>query len=335
MNSETDMSDSETDLPQDDAKRQVDLSIGRGPLRAGLYIVATPIGNMRDISLRALDVLAAADIVLCEDTRVSQKLLSRYRLTPTCLAYHEHNAEKMRPKILQRLAEGALIALVSDAGTPLISDPGLPLVRAARHDGHYVSGIPGASAPLMALSIAGLPTDRFCFAGFMPPKKAARQKALKQLLEAPLGTLALFESPRRLTALLADLALLAPQAEICVARELTKKFEQVARGTADALKAHFEAQPPRGEVTVLIAKAHQEAAPDEEDIDAMLSDAMQHMSRRDAVQNIAELTGMARKKIYARALALSDTIGKTQEDGQNEEQEKPDIDRSTGQDKDR
>ncbi len=273
--------------------------------QAGLHIVATPIGHARDISLRALDVLAAADVVLCEDTRVSQKLFARYRLRPHCLAYHEHNAEKMRPKILARLAEGQIIALISDAGTPLISDPGMPLVRAARAAGHYVSGVPGASAPMLALSIAGLPTDRFCFAGFLSPKKTARQKALRDLLDAPLGTLVLFESAKRLVDLLADIEALAPQAEICVTRELTKKFEQVISGTPSALKAAFTENPPRGEVTLLISADRQKTDLSDSDIDAMLVDAMGEMSRRDAVQNIADETGLARKQIYARALALS------------------------------
>lgn len=319
----------------------------------GLYIVATPIGNVRDITLRALDVLAAADLVLCEDTRVSQKLLSRYRLKPKCMAYHEHNAEKIRPKILDHLASGAVVALITDAGTPLISDPGMPLVRAARQAGHNVTGIPGASAPIMALSVAGLPTDRFCFAGFLPPKTAAREKTLADLLAAPLGTLVLFESARRLPALLASLAALAPAAEICVARELTKKFEQVKSGLAGELLGYFEANAPRGEVTVLISPPRGAAVPDEQEIDAMLHDAMASLSRRDAVQNIADLTGMPRKKIYARALSLAEEGAMTdsrsinddiddhidnhidnhdgeQEIGTNEKQEKPITDRPSG-----
>lgn len=303
-------------------------------LRPGLYIVATPIGHARDITLRALDVLAAADLVLCEDTRVSQKLLSRYRLKSNCLAYHEHNAEKMRPKILDRLARGETVALISDAGTPLISDPGMPLVRAARQAGHYVTGLPGASAPILALSMAGLPTDRFCFVGFLPPKQAARQTALRALLAAPTGTLVVFESARRLTGLLADLQILAPQAEICVARELTKKFETLRHGTAAELTAFFEAESPRGEVTVLIAAAAPTAV-SEAELDAMLRDAMAGMSRRDAVQNIAEMTGLARKRVYARALALGDaqadpTEQQQRKDRPYEEKEEPAFDRPPG-----
>ncbi len=311
------------------------LNDGDAHLAAGLYIVATPIGHARDISLRALDVLAAADLVLCEDTRVSQKLFSRYRLKPHCLAYHEHNAEKMRPKILARLAEGETIALISDAGTPLISDPGMPLVRAARAAGHYVSGVPGASAPMLALSIAGLPTDRFCFAGFLPPKKAARQKALSGLLEAPTGTLVLFESAKRLVDLLADIETLAPQAEICVTRELTKKFEQVISGTPDDLQTAFAQNPPRGEVTLLISAGRQETAPADDDIDAMLNDAMAQMSRRDAVQNIAAETGLPRKQIYARALALtpSDKTNKKEDVRKNDQQKEAASDRPDGETK--
>ena len=243
------------------------------------------------------------------------------------------------------------VALVSDAGTPLISDPGMPLVRAARAGGHYVTGLPGASAPILALSMAGLPTDRFCFAGFLPPKQSGRRKALQALLQAPTGTLVVFEAARRLTDLLGDLHSLAPQAEICVARELTKKFETLRSGSAEDLLAYFENDPPRGEVTVLISAAPMEDAPSEAELDAMLRDAMVGMSRRDAVQNIAELTGLPRKQVYARALLLgeeplnnmSDTmsgvlsggadtvLNEKEEEEDNEEQEEPAFDGSAGE----
>lgn len=271
-------------------------------LDPGLYIVATPLGNARDITLRALDVLTAADIILCEDTRTSSKLMQLYGITTKRMAYHEHNAAAMRPRILDWLTEGKALALISDAGTPLISDPGMPLVRAAREAGHYVTAVPGASAPITALSIAGLPTDRFLFAGFLSSKQAARRRSLAEL--APLAaSLVFFESAKRLPALLADIGEIFPNRTICVARELTKKFEEVVSGTSEALSAHFEAQAPRGEFVVMVASGDKETA-SVDDIAAMLLDALETMSRRDAVQAVAEMSGHPRKEVYAQALAL-------------------------------
>ena len=271
-------------------------------LDPGLYIVATPLGNARDITLRALDVLSAADIILCEDTRTSSKLMQLYGITTKRMAYHEHNAAAMRPRILDWLTEGKALALISDAGTPLISDPGMPLVRAAREVGHYVTAVPGASAPITALSIAGLPTDRFLFAGFLSSKQVARRRSLAEL--APLAaSLVFFESAKRLPALLADIGEIFPNRTICVARELTKKFEEVVSGTSEALSAHFEAQAPRGEFVVMVAPGDKETA-SVDDIAAMLLDALETMSRRDAVQAVAEMSGHPRKEVYAQALAL-------------------------------
>ena len=271
-------------------------------LDPGLYIVATPLGNARDITLRALDVLTAADIILCEDTRTSSKLMQLYGITTKRMAYHEHNAAAMRPRILDWLTEGKALALISDAGTPLISDPGMPLVRAAREAGHYVTAVPGASAPITALSIAGLPTDRFLFAGFLSSKQVARRRSLAEL--APLAaSLVFFESAKRLPALLADIGEIFPNRTICVARELTKKFEEVVSGTSEALSAHFEAQAPRGEFVVMVASGDKETA-SVDDIAAMLLDALETMSRRDAVQAVAEMSGHPRKEVYAQALAL-------------------------------
>lgn len=271
-------------------------------LDPGLYIVATPLGNARDITLRALDVLTAADIILCEDTRTSSKLMQLYGITTKRMAYHEHNAAAMRPRILDWLTEGKALALISDAGTPLISDPGMPLVRAAREAGHYVTAVPGASAPITALSIAGLPTDRFLFAGFLSSKQVARRRSLAEL--APLAaSLVFFESAKRLPALLADIGEIFPNRTICVARELTKKFEEVVSGTSEALSAHFEAQAPRGEFVVMVAPGDKETA-SVDDIAAMLLDALETMSRRDAVQAVAEMSGHPRKEVYAQALAL-------------------------------
>lgn len=275
-------------------------------LDPGLYIVATPLGNARDITLRALDVLSSADIILCEDTRVSGKLLQLYGIATKRMAYHEHNAASMRPRVLDWLAAGKVLALISDAGTPLISDPGMPLVRAAREAGHYVTAVPGASAPITALSIAGLPTDRFLFAGFLPSKQAARRRALADL--APLAaSLVFFESAKRLPALLADMDGIFPDRMICAARELTKKFEEVLSGTAADLTAHFLATPPRGEFVIMVAPGVK-AATSADDIAVMLRDALETMSRRDAVQAVAEMSGRPRKEVYAQALALDGSV---------------------------
>ena len=274
-------------------------------LAAGLYIVATPLGHARDISLRALDVLAAADLIYCEDTRNSAKLLTYHGIKTATAAYHEHNGAKARPKILAALAAGQRLALISDAGTPLISDPGMKLVREARNAGHAIIAIPGASAPIAALSVSGLPSDRFTFAGFLPPKSAARQSALEGLKGARGGTLVLFEAARRLPALLDDIETVYGASDICVARELTKRFEEIKNGSLDELRDYFAAHPPRGEITVLIAPPR-EAAVEGAQLDAMLRDAMTSMSRRDAVQAVAEMSGQPRRTIYGRALKIAD-----------------------------
>ena len=277
-------------------------------LDPGLYVVATPLGNARDITLRALDVLSAADIILCEDTRTSAKLMQLYAITTKRMAYHEHNAAAMRPRLLEWLAAGKILALISDAGTPLISDPGMPLVRAAREAGHYVTAVPGASAPIAALSMAGLPTDRFLFAGFLPPKQAARRRALAEL--APLAaTLVFFESAKRLAPLLADMHATFPDRTICAARELTKKFEETVSGTPAQVAAHFQAQAPRGEFVIMVAPG-EAASASADDIAAMLRDALETMSRRDAVQAVAEMSGRPRKEVYAQALQLDTSDNK-------------------------
>ena len=277
-------------------------------LDPGLYVVATPLGNARDITLRALDVLSAADIILCEDTRTSAKLMQLYAITTKRMAYHEHNAAAMRPRLLEWLAAGKILALISDAGTPLISDPGMPLVRAAREAGHYVTAVPGASAPIAALSMAGLPTDRFLFAGFLPPKQAARRRALAEL--APLAaTLVFFESAKRLPPLLADMHATFPDRTICAARELTKKFEETFSGTPAQVAAHFQAQAPRGEFVIMVAPG-EAASASADDIAAMLRDALVTMSRRDAVQAVAEMSGRPRKEVYAQALQLDTSDNK-------------------------
>jgi 16S rRNA (cytidine1402-2'-O)-methyltransferase len=262
-----------------------------------------PIGNARDITLRALDLLAAADVVACEDTRVTGRLLSLHGLSRPLVSYHEHNAETMRPVLLGRIREGAAVALVSDAGMPLVSDPGYKLVRAAHAAGLAVTCLPGASAPLAALVLSGLPSDRFFFAGFPPRGPAARRRFFAEAAAVP-ATLLFFESARRLAASLADLAAALGDREAAVARELTKRFEEVRRGRLADLARHYaEAGPPRGEVVVVVGPP--EAAPAEPaDLDAALAEALARLSLRDAVAEVAAATGRPRREVYRRALAL-------------------------------
>lgn len=270
----------------------------------GLYLVATPIGNLSDISLRALELLAGADVIACEDTRVTRKLTERYGISTPLTPYHEHNAAEARPKLMARLAEGQAVALVSDAGTPLISDPGYKLVRAAADAGHAVTALPGASAVLAALNVAGLPTDRFFFEGFLPPKQGARQKRISELATIP-ATLVLFESGPRVAASLADLAQgLGPRAA-AICRELTKLHEEVRRGPLDELaRAYAEGAETRGEFVIVIAPpAAQETA--DADIDTMLRHALTRVSVKDAVGEVALATGRARREVYQRALELA------------------------------
>ena len=278
-------------------------------LPAGLYIVATPLGNSRDITLRALDILSDVSVIYCEDTRTSGKLMTMHNIATSRRAYHEHNAAEMRPKILRQLEEGQAIALISDAGTPLISDPGMPLVRAVRDAGFEVFAVPGASAPIAALSIAGLATDQFTFFGFLPPKQAARQKALEKLRPYA-GTLVFFESAKRVAETLADVAQVLGEREVVVAREITKKFEQVLSGTAADLAAQFEAEPPRGELVFLVGPAAHvpvDEATLNAHLDASLQTALQTMSLRDAVKHVTEQSGQKRKIVYERALKISQT----------------------------
>ncbi len=275
-------------------------------LAAGLHIVATPIGNLGDITLRALEALAGAHVIACEDTRVTRKLLDRYGITTPLMPYHDHNAAAARPKILARLAAGAAVALVSDAGTPLVSDPGFKLVRAAREAGHPVTALPGASATLAALTVAGLPTDRFFFEGFLPPKEAARRTRIAELKRIP-ATLVLFETGPRLAAALTDLAegLGAREAAIC--RELTKLHEEVRRADLAELARHYaDAEPPRGEIVIVIAPPAEEMAQaSENEVDEMLRQAFVRASVKDAVSEVANATGLPRRDIYQRALALA------------------------------
>lgn len=280
-------------------------SIEAEPIAPGLHVVATPIGNLRDITLRALGTLAAADAVLAEDTRVSRVLLAHYGISTPLVAYHEHNAALVRPQILARLANGDALALISDAGTPLVSDPGYKLVAEVAAAGHLVTTAPGASAVLAGLVLAGLPTDRFFFEGFLPPKSAARRTRLAELAGVP-GTLVFFESARRTAEMLADVAAVLGPRPAAVARELTKKFETVRRGTATSLAEGFAAEgPPRGEIVVLVAPPQESAGFDVVDLDEKLAAAMTQMSVKDAATVVSAETGQPRREVYGRAVALA------------------------------
>ncbi|MBY0611583.1 MAG: 16S rRNA (cytidine(1402)-2'-O)-methyltransferase [Beijerinckiaceae bacterium] len=286
------------------------------PLAPGLYLVATPIGNLRDITLRAIETLAAADIVLAEDKRVSKVLLAHFGISTPLKSYHEHNAEAMRPEIMARLKEGAAIALISDAGTPLISDPGFKLVDAALASGFSVVPVPGASAILAALVAAGLPTDRFFFEGFLPTRSNERKRRIRMLESVP-GTLVFFEAPHRVIETLVDLAAIFGARHGAVARELTKRYETVRRGTLVELASQFGGEAaPRGEVVLLVAppSAEDEAMSDEM-IDDRLRLALETLSAKDAAAVVSADLGLQRRQVYARAVALQ----QQRKDGENRE----------------
>jgi len=277
------------------------------PLGPQLYLVATPIGNLADITLRALDVLRRADLVACEDKRVTSRLLSSHGIERSLIAYHDHTAERVRPKLIKALLEGKSVALTSDAGTPLVSDPGYKLVASVLDEGIAVAAVPGASAVLASLVVAGLPTDRFFFGGFLPPRSAARRRALSDLLAVP-GTLIFYESSKRLAATLNDMAaVLGERRPAAVARELTKLHEEVRRGPLEELARHYGAEaPPRGEIVVLLGP--QPAVVERESAEALLEERLreklQFLSLRDAVAEVAAETGLPRRQVYRQALAL-------------------------------
>jgi 16S rRNA (cytidine1402-2'-O)-methyltransferase len=275
---------------------------------SGLYLVATPIGNLGDITLRALEVLASVDIIACEDTRVTRKLMDRYGIETRLTPYHEHNATEARPRLLARLADGQAIALVSDAGTPLISDPGYKLVRAACEAGHTVTALPGPSSVLAALSVAGLPTDRFFFEGFLPAKQAARQKRVAELASIP-ATLVLFESGSRLAAALTDLAAAFGKRAAAACRELTKLHEEVRRGDLETLARDYAAgAESRGEFVVVVAPPADDDGTSD-NVDELLLQALRRVSVKDAVGEVALATGRPRREVYQRALILAkDTV---------------------------
>jgi 16S rRNA (cytidine1402-2'-O)-methyltransferase len=274
------------------------------PLAAGLHVVSTPIGNLSDITLRALTTLAAADVVVCEDTRVTSKLTQHYGIDASMIAYNDHNAPRVRPQILDRLASGAAIALVSDAGTPMVSDPGYKLVREAIEAGVAVYSAPGASAALAALTIAGLPTDRFFFEGFLPSKDGARANRLAELRNVP-ATLVFFESGPRLSDSLAAMATALGDRAATVARELTKAYETVYRGTLVSLATEFAvAAEPKGEIVVVVGPPVEERA-SADDVDASLASALETLSVKDAAAAVAARLGVPRRDVYARALELA------------------------------
>ena len=276
--------------------------------KPGLYLVATPIGNLGDITLRALETLAGVDVIACEDTRVSRKLLDRFLIATPLTPYHEHNAATARPKLLQRLADGAAIALISDAGTPLISDPGFKLVREVCAAGHPVIALPGPSSVLAALSVAGLPTDRFFFEGFLPPKETARRNRIAELARIE-ATLVMFETGPRIANALRDLAAMMGEREAAVCREMTKLHEETRRATLHALAAEADRLETRGEFVVVVGPpdASSGIMPDAA-LDALLRAQLKTGSVKDAVAHAVEISGRPRREIYARALDLAGRV---------------------------
>ena len=272
------------------------------PLAPGLYLVATPIGNLADITLRALATLQRADLVYCEDTRHSRTLLAHFAIARPTRAYHEHNAERERPRVLAELAAGRSVAIISDAGTPLISDPGYKLVRDAIAAGHPVISLPGPSAALAALASAGLPTDAFLFAGFLPPRQGARRTRLAELKSVP-ATLVFFEAPSRLAESLADIGAVLGAREAAVARELTKLHEEIRRGSASELAQWAAEAAPKGEMVILVGPPVAEDVSDEA-IVARLEALLAESSLRDAAKAVAEELGVPKSRAYDLGLAL-------------------------------
>ena len=280
----------------------------KGGLKSGLYVVATPIGNAKDITLRALDVLMQADKVYCEDTRITKKLFSLHGIQRKPDSYHEHSSDNVRAEILHHLENGLTVALVSDAGTPLISDPGYRLVKEVRDAGQEVFSVPGASSPIAALSIAGFPSDRFLFAGFLPTKSAARQTALGELVDIPV-TLVLFESPKRLTGLLKDIDAVMPDREAAICREMTKAYEEVLVGAPAELIETLDANASaRGEVVVLIHPPAARKRMSEADVRESLRVALQSQPLKTAAARVAALSGWSKRDVYQLALTFSENI---------------------------
>ena len=271
-------------------------------LDPGLYIVATPIGNLGDLSPRAADILAAADVIAVEDSRVTAGLLRHIGVKRPMQPYHDHNAEHVRPALVARMGVEA-VALVSDAGTPLISDPGYKLVRDARAAGHAVVTIPGPCAAIAALTLAGLPTDRFLFCGFLPPKEKARADAITEIA-AIRATLVFYESGPRLAATLAALAVGLGDREAAVTREITKRFEEAVTGTLSTLAARYAEGGPKGEIVVVVAPPGEAPPPSAEDADTALAEALIRLPASKAAGEVAKRFGLDRKALYARAMAM-------------------------------
>jgi len=273
-------------------------------LKPGIYLVATPIGNLRDISFRALDVLSGADLVVCEDTRVTGKLLQAYRIKKQMLSYNDHNADRQREQVLQAVQEGQSVALVSDAGMPLVSDPGYKLIRDALEQEIYVTSVPGANALLTGLQLSGLPSDAFSFLGFLPSKTTARRQTLEKWKDTP-GTLICYETAPRLQDSLNDIREVLGNRQVCVARELTKMFEEIKRGScSDLISFYNQSGDPKGEVVLIIEQAREEAV-SQESIEQQLKKALKEMSVRDAAEVVAKASGKPKKTIYTLALKLS------------------------------
>lgn len=299
-----------TDGQKQRSYRLHNASIPARPLDVALYLVATPIGNLGDITLRALETLAGADVLACEDTRVTRVLLDRYGIVNRPYAYHEHNADEVGPRLLAALGEGKSVALVSDAGTPLVSDPGYRLAQLAIDAGYRVVPIPGASAPLAALVGSGLPNDTFLFAGFLPTKDKAKRDRLQELAMVP-STLLFFESPHRIAATVAAAAaVLGESRRAAVCRELTKTFEEFRRGTLGELKAFYEdAGAVKGEIVLVIGPPDAPPEPEAADVDALLTRLIADMSTGKAATEAARQTGLPRKELYDRLLQLKDRHG--------------------------
>lgn len=271
-------------------------------LEPGLYIVATPIGNLSDLSPRAATILSQADMIACEDSRVTAKLLQHIGVKRTMMPYHDHNADRVRPGLIDRMASES-IALVSDAGTPLISDPGYKLVRDARAAGVTVTTIPGPCAAIAALTLAGLPSDRFLFLGFLPPKQKARADAIAEVA-AVRATLVLYESGPRLGATLAALAEGLGDREAGVAREISKRFEECVTENLSALAARYAENPPRGEIVVIVAPPGEAPAASADDADAALAEALTRLPPAKAAGEVAKKLGLDRRALYARAMDM-------------------------------
>jgi 16S rRNA (cytidine1402-2'-O)-methyltransferase len=279
------------------------------PLAPGLYVVATPIGNLGDMTVRGLATLAAAETVLCEDTRTSGKLMERFAIKAKLWSYHEHNAQKVRPEILARLQQGATIALISDAGMPLVSDPGYRLVKEAVELGIPVTACPGPSAVLTGLALSGLPTDRFLFAGFVPQKQGERKKLFAEFAKLK-ATLIFFESPHRIIETLHDLATALPGRHVAVTRELTKLHEEVLRGSAEDIAAQLEERAAvKGEITLLVGPPEGEEEVSEADLDNAITQALAEMPASKAASEVAKRFNLGRSDVYQRILVRKGSDG--------------------------